>query len=256
AGGGVGGDAGAAIDEEWGRTMAERANVTRRLKRLANVGVRLVMPHTIHLDATVRVAAGATLYGGCVLLGQTRIDAGAVIHAGAWLRDTDVGRDTVIKPYAVLDGATVGADSAVGPLAHLRPGAVLERDVKVGNFVEVKKSTLHDGVRASHLTYLGDSEVGEGANIGAGTITCNYDGVAKYRTEIGAGAFVGSNSALVAPVRIGEGVIVGAGSTISRDIPDRALAVERGQSKVIEDKAPALWARNRERARRKRDDDG
>lgn len=250
------GDAGASVESEWGRALAERAVVTRRLERLAAVGVRLVLPHTIHVDATVRVASGAVLYGGCTLLGQTRIERGVVVHAGAWLRDSVVGEGTVVKPHSVLDGATVGPESAVGPMAHLRPGAVLERDVKVGNFVEVKEAVLHDGVRASHLTYLGDAEVGAGANIGAGTITCNYDGVAKYRTRIGAGTFVGSNTALVAPIRIGEGVIIGAGSTLNHDIPDRALAVERGDRRVVEEKAPALWERNRQRARKRQEDDG
>jgi len=253
----LGGDAGAAIDSEWGRALAERAIVTRRLERFAAVGVRLVLPQTIHVDATVRVAPGATLHGGCTLLGQTRIDRGAVVHAGAWLNDSVIGENAVVKPHSVLDGAEVGPDCAIGPMAHLRPGAVLSRDVKVGNFVEIKQATLHEGVRASHLSYLGDAEVGPAANIGAGTITCNYDGVAKYRTEIGAGAFIGSNSALVAPVTIGEGVIVGAGSTIVRDVPARALAVERGESRTIENKAPAMWARNRERARRRdQGDDG
>ena len=255
AGHALGGDAGAAIDTEWGRALAERAIVTRRLERLAAVGVRLILPHTIHVDATVRVAAGATLYGGCTLLGQTRVERGAVIHAGAWLNDSVVGEGTVIKPHSVIDGAVVGPVSAVGPMAHLRPGATLGRDVKVGNFVEIKKATLHPGVRASHLSYLGDAEIGEGTNIGAGTITCNYDGVAKHRTEIGAGTFVGSNTALVAPIRIGDGVIVGAGSTLNQDIPDQALAVERGERKVIEGKAPAIWERNRARARKK-DHDG
>ncbi|MEN0064155.1 MAG: DapH/DapD/GlmU-related protein [Myxococcota bacterium] len=252
----LGGDATAPIDDEWGRALAERAIVTRRLKRLAAVGVRLVMPHTIHVDTTVRVAPGATLHGGCVLLGQTRVDRDATIHAGAWLRDTTVGEGTVIKPHSVLDGATVGPKSSVGPMAHLRPQAVLERDVKVGNFVEVKKAVLHEGVRASHLSYLGDAEIGEHANIGAGTITCNYDGVAKYRTTIGARAFIGSNSALVAPVKVGADTIVGAGSTITRDVANEGLAVERGQERVIEGKAPAIWERNRARARKLRGEDG
>ena len=247
----IGGDAGASIESEWGRALAERAIVGRRLERLAAVGVRLVTPHTIHVDATVRVAPGATLYGGCTLLGQTRIERGVVVHAGAWLRDATVGEGTVIKPGSVLDGAVVGTSNAVGPMAHLRPGAVLEGDVKVGNFVEIKNATLREGVRASHLTYLGDAEIGERTNVGAGTITCNYDGVAKHITSIGADTFIGSNTALVAPIRIGSGVIIGAGSTLSRDVPDRALAVERGERKVIDGKAPAIWARNRERAKKR-----
>ncbi len=161
----------------------------------------------------------------------------------AW--DTVLGRDVTIEPCVVfgagvsvadravihafsnLEGATVGEGCSVGPYARLRPGAVLERGAKVGNFVEVKAATLGEGAKASHLTYLGDASIGAGANIGAGTITCNYDGFFKYRTEIGAGAFIGSNSALVAPVTIGDGAIVGAGSVVTVDVEADALALVR-----------------------------
>ena len=159
--------------------------------------------------------------------------------------DTRIGRDVVIEPNVVfgpgvvvadgatihafshLEGATVGTGASVGPYARLRPGAVLEQDAKVGNFVEMKTATLGRGAKASHLTYLGDAEVGAGANIGAGTITCNYDGFLKYKTVVGAGAFIGSNSALVAPVTIGAGAIVGAGSTVTADVEADALRLVR-----------------------------
>ncbi len=236
------------IDDPWGLAQAERAIVDRLLRRLASVGVRLVDPARIWIEPGVRVAAGASLHGDCTLLGTTRIGAGATVLPGAWLRDTEVGERTTIKPHTTCEGARIGADCAVGPCAHLRPGAVLERDVKVGNFVEAKKAVLRTGVRASHLSYLGDADVGPGANIGAGTITCNYDGFAKYRTEIGAGAFVGSNTSLVAPVRIGDGVIIGAGSTITHDVPDQALVVERAEERVFEGRAPRIRDRNRRRA--------
>lgn len=163
----------------------------------------------------------------------------------AW--DTQVGRDVVLEPniyfgpgvtladkvtiraFSHLEGATVGEGAEVGPFARLRPGAVLGERAKVGNFVEVKKTTMGPGAKANHLTYLGDAEVGAGANVGAGTITCNYDGFFKHKTEIGAGAFVGSNSALVAPVTIGAGAIVAAGSVITADVAPDALAVARGK---------------------------
>jgi bifunctional UDP-N-acetylglucosamine pyrophosphorylase / glucosamine-1-phosphate N-acetyltransferase len=163
----------------------------------------------------------------------------------AW--DTKIGRDVLLEPniffgpgvtladgatiraFSHLEGATVGNGAEVGPFARLRPGAVLGEKSKVGNFVEVKKTTMGAGAKANHLTYLGDAEVGAGANVGAGTITCNYDGFFKYRTEIGAGAFVGSNSALVAPVTIGPGAIVAAGSVITADVAPDALAVARGK---------------------------
>jgi bifunctional UDP-N-acetylglucosamine pyrophosphorylase / glucosamine-1-phosphate N-acetyltransferase len=228
----------------------ERVWVSRRLRRLAAAGVRVVDPERIWIETTVEVAAGAVLWGGCVLRGATRIGARAVIHPGAVLDDTEVGEGAEIKAYSVCAGARIGPGCAVGPMAHLRAGTVLHGDVKVGNFVEVKAAELHPGVRASHLSYLGDAEVGAGANIGAGTITCNYDGFGKHRTEIGAGAFVGSNSSLVAPVRIGAGAIVGAGSTVTRDVPDEALMVERAEERVLEGRAPRVRAQNRARAER------
>ena len=164
--------------------------------------------------------------------------------------DTKIGRDVLLEPniffgpgvtladrvtiraFSHLEGATVGEDAEVGPFARLRPGAILGERTKVGNFVEVKKTTMGAGAKANHLTYLGDAEVGAGANVGAGTITCNYDGFLKYRTEIGAGAFIGSNSALVAPVTIGPGAIVAAGSVITADVAPDALAVARGRQEA------------------------
>ena len=163
----------------------------------------------------------------------------------AW--DTRIGRDTMIEPnvffgpgvtiaegvriraFSHIEGATVAAGAEIGPYARLRPGAEIGEGAKVGNFVEVKKARLGKGAKANHLSYLGDADIGAGANIGAGTITCNYDGWFKYRTEIGAGAFIGSNSALVAPVSIGAGAIIGAGSVITRDVPADAIAVARGE---------------------------
>lgn len=164
--------------------------------------------------------------------------------------DTQIGRDVVIEPnvffgpgvsvgdgavihgFSHVEGATIGAKAEVGPFARLRPGAVMGEKSKVGNFVEMKKAVLGPGAKASHLTYLGDAEIGAGANIGAGTITCNYDGYFKYKTVIGAGAFIGSNSALVAPVTIGAGAIVGAGSVITADVEDDALAIARGRQEA------------------------
>ena len=194
--------------------------------------------------------------------GATLIDPESV-----WFSfDTQLGRDVTIEPHVVfgpgvsvadratvrafshIEGASIGEDAEVGPFARLRPGAVLERRVKVGNFVEVKKARLREGAKANHLTYLGDAEVGAGANIGAGTITCNFDGFFKYRTEIGAGAFIGSNSALVAPVSVGAGAIVGAGSVVTRDVEADALGVTRADQKAL-----SGWAarfRERQQARK------
>jgi bifunctional UDP-N-acetylglucosamine pyrophosphorylase/glucosamine-1-phosphate N-acetyltransferase len=174
--------------------------------------------------------------------------------------DTQLGRDVVIEPNVVfgpgvtvadnvrirsfshLDGATIAAGAIVGPFARLRPGAVLEQDVHVGNFVEVKATRLGAGAKANHLAYIGDASIGEGANIGAGTITCNFDGRDKHRTEIGSGAFIGSNTALVAPVRIGDRAYVASGSVITRDVPADALALGRARQTVKEGWAARLRA--------------
>jgi bifunctional UDP-N-acetylglucosamine pyrophosphorylase/glucosamine-1-phosphate N-acetyltransferase len=200
--------------------------------------------------------------------GATLIDPATV-----WLSaDTVLGRDVTIQPnvyfgpgvvigdgveiraFSHLEGATVEAGAVVGPFARLRPGAVLGPGARVGNFVEVKNATLGAGAKANHLAYLGDAEVGAEANIGAGTITCNYDGLAKHRTEIGAGVFIGSNSALVAPVKVGAGAIVGAGSTITRDVAAGAVSVARGEQKDREGAAVRL--REVQRKRKARAEDG
>jgi bifunctional UDP-N-acetylglucosamine pyrophosphorylase/glucosamine-1-phosphate N-acetyltransferase len=183
------------------------------------------------------------------------MDAGVSLIAPetVWFsHDTAIGRDTVVEPNVVfgpgvriaervrikafshLEGATVAEGAEVGPYARLRPGTELGPNTRIGNFVETKKAKLGAGAKASHLTYLGDTEVGERANIGAGTITCNYDGFFKYGTRIGAGAFIGSNSALVAPVAIGDGAIVGAGSVVTTDVAPDSLAVARGKQKGFE----------------------
>ncbi len=228
-------------EDPLGAGVAERAVVDRLLSELE--GVTLHDPARIWIEAGVTVAAGAELWPGVVLKGDSRIGA-ASIGPGCVLTDTTVADGATVKPYTVADGAQIGPDAAVGPMAHLRTGAVLESEVKVGNFVEVKKTVLHAGAKASHLTYLGDAEVGANANIGAGTITCNYDGYNKWRTVIGEGAFIGSNSSLVAPISIGPGAIVGAGSTLSNDVEGDALAVERADTRVLKGTAVRLRKKN------------
>jgi bifunctional UDP-N-acetylglucosamine pyrophosphorylase/glucosamine-1-phosphate N-acetyltransferase len=206
---------------------------------------------------------------------RMRLDA---MEGGATLQDPDtvhfswdtkLGRDVVVEPHVYfgpgvrvrnnaevrafshLEGVTVEEWAQVGPYARLRPGAVIGRNAKVGNFVEVKNADVEEGAKINHLSYIGDARVGEGANIGAGTITCNYDGFLKSKTDIGAGAFIGSNSALVAPVSIGDGAIVGAGSTITKDVAPDAIAVERAPQKALADAAPKFRERKAaEKARR------
>jgi bifunctional UDP-N-acetylglucosamine pyrophosphorylase/glucosamine-1-phosphate N-acetyltransferase len=178
------------------------------------------------------------------LEGRTVLREGCEIHSFSRVADSVLEPGVVVGPHCDVDGAVIGARSRVGPFARMRPGTVLEEDVRVGNFVETKEAVLRRGVKALHLSYLGDSEVGAGANIGAGVITCNYDGEKKHRTAIGRGAFIGSDSQLVAPVTVGDGAYVGAGSTITDDVPAGALALTRAPQKVI-----AGWAARRRKKR-------
>ena len=235
-------------DTPWGRAQLRRILLDVRVRELVDGGVHVDDTSSLWVDATVEIAPGAHLGPGVRLVGTTTVAAGATVQLGCHLTDTEVGEGAVVKPHTVTDGARIGPGAAVGPCAHLRTGADLGRDVKVGNFVEVKKARLDDGAKASHLSYIGDATVGAAANIGAGTITCNYDGYGKHRTEIGSGAFIGSNTALVAPVRVGAGAIVGAGSVITRDVADDDLAVERSDQRNLKGYARKLRAANARRA--------
>jgi bifunctional UDP-N-acetylglucosamine pyrophosphorylase/glucosamine-1-phosphate N-acetyltransferase len=181
------------------------------------------------IDRDVTLEAGVTLGPGVVLRGRTHIAAGATIDVGCVLEDAHVHANATLKPYCVVTKSVVGVGASLGPFAHLRPESILEEGAHVGNFVELKKTRLGPGAKANHLAYLGDGVVGARANIGAGTIFCNYDGFQKHTTTIGEGAFVGSNSSLVAPVTIGRDAYVGSGSVITRDVPDEALAVGRAR---------------------------
>jgi bifunctional UDP-N-acetylglucosamine pyrophosphorylase/glucosamine-1-phosphate N-acetyltransferase len=201
----------------------------------------LVGPRVV-LGRDVTVAPGARL-AGAVVVGE-----GASVGQGCVLTDCRIGAGVEIRPYCVVDRAEVGRGCLLGPFAHLREGTVLEPEVHLGNFVETKKATLRSGAKANHLSYLGDAEVGERSNLGAGLITCNYDGFNKYRTTIGRDVFVGSDSQLVAPVRIGDGAVIGAGSTITKDIPPGALALTRAPLVVKEQGAEYL--RRKQRARK------
>ncbi|WP_031484665.1 bifunctional UDP-N-acetylglucosamine diphosphorylase/glucosamine-1-phosphate N-acetyltransferase GlmU [Maridesulfovibrio frigidus] len=177
----------------------------------------------------VQIEPGAELTGPCELYGKTTIASGAVVQSHVRILDSIVSENAEIKAYSHLEDAKVGPECSVGPYGRLRPGAILEEGSKIGNFVEVKKAVLGKGAKASHLSYLGDSEIGAGTNIGAGTITCNYDGKNKFKTIIGANSFIGSNTALVAPVTVGEGVLIAAGSTITKDVSDGDLGVARSR---------------------------
>ncbi len=197
-------------------------------------GVTIEDPRHTYIDAAVTLEPDVRIGPNCHLRGRTRVGRGSVIDTGAVITDSTIGNEVLIRPYSVIQESEIHDRAVVGPMAHLRPGTVLERGVRVGNFVEVKKSRLGERSKASHLTYLGDSDIGKDVNVGCGTITCNYDGVAKHRTIIEDEAFIGSDTQLVAPVRIGRGAYVGSGSTITRDVPPESLAVSRARQKVIE----------------------
>jgi len=184
-------------------------------------------PEAVLVEASVTVDQDAEIGGNVVLRGRTRIGAGARIENGCILTDTEVGAGAVLLPYTVANQSSIGPGAKVGPFAHLRPGSELGPDVHVGNYVETKKARLGRGSKANHLTYLGDTIIGEGVNVGAGTITCNYNGYEKRQTIIEDGAFIGSDTQLVAPVRVGKRAVVAAGATITEDIRDGALAITR-----------------------------
>jgi bifunctional UDP-N-acetylglucosamine pyrophosphorylase/glucosamine-1-phosphate N-acetyltransferase len=199
--------------------LAEAEQVMQRKLRQAalDAGVTLIAPETVFLAADTTFGKDVTIEPFVVIGPGVAIDDGAVIHS-----------------FSNIVGARIGKNASIGPYARLRPGTVLGEGVRIGNFVETKAADLEAGVKVNHLTYIGDTHIGENANIGAGTITCNYDSFDKHRTEIGAGAFVGSNSSLVAPVKIGAGAYIGSGSVITRDVPEDSLAVERSEQTVRE----------------------
>jgi bifunctional UDP-N-acetylglucosamine pyrophosphorylase/glucosamine-1-phosphate N-acetyltransferase len=205
--------------------------VFRRRKRAAlmDAGVTIELPETVLIDPEVTIGADTRIEPCVQLLGRTRIGAGCTIRTGSVLADAVLEDNVLVKPHSLVVASHLSRGAQVGPFAHLRDGARLEENARVGNFVEVKKSVLGDGAKAMHLTYLGDARVGGGTNIGAGTITCNYDGVRKNPTTIGKRVFIGSDTALVAPVRVGDGAYIAAGSVITENVPSDALGVARGR---------------------------
>ena len=210
-----------------------------------NQGVRFIDPEKTYVDSDVTLAPDVLLEPGVLLRGQTRIAAGVRIGAGSHLTNCIVAENAVIHPYTVAEEAQIGPGCSAGPFARLREGTVLEQDAKIGNFVETKKTRLGAGAKANHLSYLGDADVGASANIGAGTITCNYDGARKHRTTIGKEAFIGSNTALVAPIDIGDGALIGAGSTLRESVPAQALGLARAKETILEGAGAKIRARNK-----------
>ena len=220
---------------------AVEGEIQRRVvERLMKEGVTFRNPQTVVIDSTVSIGNDTVIYPFVTLEGKTTIGSRSVIEPGVHLVDVTVGDDVHIKTGTVAEESVIGAHATVGPYAHLRAGTRLGAHVKIGNFVETKKAVFDEGSKASHLSYIGDAEIGRDVNIGAGTITCNYDGVNKHKTILEDGVFIGSDTQLVAPVRIGKGAYVGAGSTITKDVPADALALSRVPQRVVEG-----WAKRR-----------
>jgi bifunctional UDP-N-acetylglucosamine pyrophosphorylase/glucosamine-1-phosphate N-acetyltransferase len=211
------------INSKMQLAQAEAVLQNRLRAAALEAGVTMIAPETVFLSTDTKFGRDVTIEPNVVFGAGVTVDDGAVIRS-----------------FSHLEGAHVGKGARVGPYARLRPGAELGQDVHIGNFVEVKASHIEAGAKANHLSYIGDSRVGPGANIGAGTITCNYDGVAKHRTDIGAGAFIGTNSSLVAPVKIGDGAYIGSGSVVTKDVPADSLMIARPPQTIKEGWAKRL----------------
>jgi bifunctional UDP-N-acetylglucosamine pyrophosphorylase/glucosamine-1-phosphate N-acetyltransferase len=220
-------------------SRAELAELSRSIRDARNAafmaaGVTLEDPDTTYILGDVEIGPDTTIRPGVTIEGPARIGARCTIHSGVRIAASELEDDVTVLDHSLVSGSRIGRGAAVGPFAHLRNGASLGAGAKVGNFVEVKKSSLGDGSKAMHLTYLGDATVGADVNIGAGTITCNYDGVQKQPTTIEDGAFIGSDTQLIAPVTVGRDAYVGTGTTVRDDVPPGALAVSAGKQRNIE----------------------
>ena len=224
---------------------ASRIVRERKAAELMAAGVTIEDPATAYIDRDVAVGADTVIHPNVSLEGKTTIGAGCEIHSGSRIVDSQIGDRVTVFNHCVITNARLADDAAVGPFAHLRNDADVRARAKVGNFVELKKTVLGAGSKSMHLAYLGDATIGEGVNIGAGTITCNYDGVNKNRTVIEDGAFVGSDTQLIAPVTVGKGAYVGSGTTVRENVPDGALAVSAGKQRTFEN-----WVAERKKKKR------
>ena len=207
----------------------------RVIKKWMNRGVCFIDTHSVYISSDVKIDKGTTIYPNVHLEGNTRIGEGCTIYPNVRIHNSIIKDGAIIKDSTLIEGSVVKSKASVGPFAHIRPGSEIGSEVKIGNFVEVKKSVIGSRTKASHLTYLGDSIIGKDVNIGAGTITCNYDGYKKHVTIIEDNVFIGSDSQLIAPVKVGKGAYVGAGSTITEDVPSMALGLGRARQVNIKD---------------------
>jgi bifunctional UDP-N-acetylglucosamine pyrophosphorylase / glucosamine-1-phosphate N-acetyltransferase len=240
-------------DEVLGiNSRADLAALGRKVRDAKNAalmaaGVTLEDPDTAYIGRDVEIGADTIVHPGVTIEGRTRIGARCEIRSGVRIADSTLGNDVVVLDHCVIADSAIESGARVGPFAHLRNGAALGTNTRVGNFVEVKKTALGAGSKALHLTYLGDAVIGQDVNIGAGVITCNYDGVNKHQTTIESGAFVGSDTQLIAPVTVGQGAYVGTGTTVRKDVPPGALAVSAGEQRNIEG-----WVDKKKRGKKRR----
>ena len=228
--------------------LAEVSTLVRQKKNeeLMAAGVTIVDPATTYIDPDVEIGADTVIHPGVVIEGHTRIGAACEIQAYVRIRDSEIADRVSINNYCLIVGARVAAGVSVGPFAHLRPDTTVGEGAKIGNFVELKKTTLGPGSKANHLAYLGDATIGANVNIGAGTITCNYDGKQKHETIIEDGVFIGSDSQLIAPVKVSKGAYVAAGSSITEDVPAGSLGIARGRQTNV-----AGWVERKKEAEAK-----
>lgn len=223
------------VNDRCQLATVERIYQHNLAQTLMKAGVAISDPNRIDIRGTLTCGAGVYIDPNVIFEGDVILGDGVTIESNTIIRDSEIAAGTQVLSHSVIEGAKVARQVAIGPFARLRPGSELKDGSKVGNFVEMKKSSLGAGAKINHLSYVGDAIVGDAANVGAGTITCNYDGVNKHKTEIGAGAFIGSNSSLVAPVSIGNGATVGAGSVITNNVDENHLAVARAKARTIKD---------------------
>ncbi len=224
----------AGVNSRIEQAQLERIMQKKNAESLLNRGVEIIDPARFDLRGTCESGKDCRIDINVILEGEVQLGDNVSIEANNVIKNTVLGAGVTILPNCVIDGAQIESGCTIGPFARIRPGTVIGKNCRVGNFVEVKNSTLEEGTKVNHLAYVGDSEVGQNVNIGAGTITCNYDGKRKHKTVIGDNAFIGSNASLVAPLVIGAGAIIGAGSTITKDVSSEHLAVERSKAKMID----------------------